>query len=177
MLPALAALVAIGHSIPPVTLPGVDGKTVKLDWKDAAATVIVFISADCPISLEYGDRLSALHARFEAQGIRFVAVAPNANESDEAVRRMKESGELGFPIYRDPGGRLSASAGARTTPAAVVVDRAGRLRYRGQIDDARNPARVKKDTLRMAVDDLLAGRGIAEPETGSPGCAIKRAGP
>lgn len=173
----LAAAVAIGQVLTSVPVRKISGEAVAIDPAQSAATVIVFISAECPISLEYADRLAALSKTLASGSVRFLAVAPNFNETDDAVRKMARDAELPFPVFRDPGANLAVSLGARMTPVAVVLDREGRIRYRGQIDDARNPARVKRETLRLAVEDILAGRQINEPETRSLGCAIKRAIP
>ena len=64
--------------------------------------------------------------------------------------------------------------GARYTPESFVIDGAGKVRYHGRIDDAQNPARVTRNSLRLAIDAVLAGREVAQPETKAFGCTIKR---
>jgi hypothetical protein len=62
--------------------------------------------------------------------------------------------------------------GAVSTPHAFVFDGGRRLRYRGRIDDSRDPASVTSSDLDHAVADVLAGRSAEVPETQPFGCAI-----
>jgi hypothetical protein len=59
-----------------------------------------------------------------------------------------------------------------STPHAFVFDRVRRLRYRGRIDDSRDPASVTSFDLDRAVADVLAGRPVEVAETQPFGCAI-----
>src|SRR6202030_2747816 len=58
---------------------------------------------------------------------------------------------------------------------AVLLDASGVLRYRGRIDDQRDPAEVKSHDLRAALDAVLAGRPVAKSETLPFGCVIQTA--
>jgi len=64
---------------------------------------------------------------------------------------------------------------AQTTPRVFVLDREGRLRYRGALDDTsfaqRVPTRV---SLEDAVQALLAGKSPCASETRPHGCTIVR---
>jgi hypothetical protein len=62
---------------------------------------------------------------------------------------------------------------AKTTPDVFVFDADGILRYRGapdadHMDDAQNAA-----WLRNALDAVLEGRDVTEPETTPVGCSVK----
>ena len=59
-----------------------------------------------------------------------------------------------------------------STPHAFVFDRGRRLRYRGRIDDSRNPAKVARSDLREAVAELVKNGNVTVPETQPFGCAI-----
>jgi hypothetical protein len=59
------------------------------------------------------------------------------------------------------------------TPHVFAFDKDRKLRYRGRIDDSRDPRSVKSHDLINAIDDLLAGRQVTEPETRPFGCSIK----
>jgi hypothetical protein len=63
---------------------------------------------------------------------------------------------------------------ARMTPEAVLLDPAGAVRYQGAIDDARNPARVRIEGLRLAIDAVLAGQPVPVHRLRAFGCSIKR---
>ena len=62
---------------------------------------------------------------------------------------------------------------AKTTPDVFVVDREGRIAYRGAPDaDHRDPS-LDAAWLRRALDALLAGKHPDQAETEPVGCSIK----
>ena len=54
-----------------------------------------------------------------------------------------------------------------------VVDGAGTLRYRGAPDTDHSDPDLNAAWLREALDDLLAGREVARPQTEPVGCSVK----
>ena len=64
--------------------------------------------------------------------------------------------------------------GAQVTPETFVLDQAGTILYHGYIDDSRNPANIKVQGLRVALDAALTGRSPERAETKAFGCTIKR---
>jgi hypothetical protein len=58
------------------------------------------------------------------------------------------------------------------TPHVFVFDWNRRLRYRGRVDDSRDPAKVESSDLRSAIAGLLDRGHVQTPETQPFGCAI-----
>jgi hypothetical protein len=173
----LAATVSCGaQTVSTFTLKKIDGNLSHFKPGDAPATAIVFISAQCPMSVDYSERLSKLGADYAAKGVRFLLVNSNVNESDEEVEKQRSAAGVTLPVYRDPAGQIAAMLGAVATPTAVVIDRNGQIRYFGMIDNSRNPARVTKQVLRMALDSVIAGAPVEVSRTRVIGCTIKNAG-
>jgi hypothetical protein len=156
-----------------LTVEDLSGKTHTFQTA-GTLTVVTFISAVCPISNEYNDRMSALYRNYSSKGVRFLFVNSNSNESVGAITEHRKAAEFPFPVYRDPGNQLADRLGAMVTPQSFVFDSKGVLQYRGQIDDARNPARVQFEGVRTAIDQLQAGQPVARRETKAFGCTIKR---
>ena len=149
-------------------------ETVAASPAKASATVLVFVSTLCPVSDKYVERLNALYTEFAGRGVQFFAVDPNSNENwPDVVRYVQENG-VRYPMYRDERNRVADRVGARSTPEAFVYNAQGRLRYRGQIDDAVNVARVRRHALRDAVQAVLESRDVLPGETRALGCAIHR---
>jgi hypothetical protein len=149
-------------------------ETVTISPAKASATVIVFVSTICPVSDQYVERLNALYRTYKPEHVQFVITNPNANETwvDTIAYARRNGAE--YTMYRDDNNRLADAVGAQSTPEAFVFDRMGRLRYRGHIDDATNPARVRTHSLHDAIASVLAGREVAVPKTRVLGCAIHR---
>jgi thiol-disulfide isomerase/thioredoxin len=157
---------------------GVDGPSYTLDaFGDSEVLVVVFIGNGCPTVRAYEDRLKALHDKYSGRGVQIVAV--NANNPHlspfdtypEMVSRASDAG-LPFPYLKDEDAALAQAFGAISTPHAFVFDGQRRLRYRGRIDDARNPESVKHRDLEEAVGALLDGRTPDVEVTDAFGCSI-----
>ena len=139
-------------------LTGLDGRHQAFNASDRKATVVVFVSTVCPVSSDYHPRIARLWAEYGAhRDVNFLVVYPNKTEPLDEVRRHAEEMKFPFPVYRDDNNVLADKLGARFTPTAVVYDAKG-VRYLGAIDDATNPARVKRSYLREAIKATLAGR-------------------
>jgi len=138
------------------------------------ATVILFLSTICPISNAYADRIQGLFARYAGKPVHFLLLNPNANETEEETRAYSRDVEFPTPLRKDENNALADRYNARLTPEAVLLDETGRVRYQGAIDDARNPARVKVDALRQAIDAVLAKQPVPMESLRAFGCSIKR---
>lgn len=175
VLPAL--LWALASAMLPaadsVTLVNAAGKPEQVSLT-GQVTAVVFLSSVCPISNEYVDRMIELHRNYSTRGVGFVFVNSNVNETDREVREHAAAAGFPFPVYRDPHNKLAERLGATVTPEAFLLDRLGKVRYQGAIDDARNPARVKVPYLSEGMEAMLAGRRIPRSSAKATGCTIKR---
>mgnify|MGYP006293974947 CR=1 FL=1 len=70
---------------------------------------------------------------------------------------------------------VAKAFGAACTPDFFLFDGDRKLVYRGQFDDSRpkNDVPVTGETLRGAVDDILAGKPVDAEQKASMGCNIK----
>lgn len=137
-------------------------------------TAVVFISALCPVSNAYNDRLNALYRAFSSRGVQLLFVNSNSNESAAEIAEHRRQAEFLFPVLRDTSNQVADQMGASTTPEAFLFDGRGILRYRGAIDDAKNPARVKQSYLALGLDELLANKPVTTAQSKSFGCTIHR---
>jgi mono/diheme cytochrome c family protein len=172
-------LTKLNTKIDPLPVRDAAGKPVRLP--EAKATVVVFISFECPVSNSYAAPLSDLAKEYEAKGVTFVGLCPCDATAAEVERQAKEF-HLGFRIYKDDGFAAADALKAATTPEVFVLDRHSMLRYRGRIDNGyyarlkKNP-QVTSHDLKNALDDMLAGRPVRLPATPSVGCPIVRQTP
>ena len=98
-------------------------------------SVLLFTAVDCPISDRYAPEVRRLAARFQAEGVAVWLVYANAGEQPAAARAHAAAFGYGLPVALDPAATLADRAGGQVTPEAAVFDAAGRLAYRGRIDD------------------------------------------
>jgi hypothetical protein len=145
---------------------------------DGRLLVVAFVATECPLAELYAGRLAELAAGFGPKGVTFVAVASNRRETDETLGRFAAAHGISFPILPDRAGQLAARLGATRTPSVVVLDERRAIRYRGRIDDqytrGTRRAEPRRRDLAEALEALLAGRAIGQPETEAIGCPIDR---
>lgn len=145
-------------------------------------TVIAFLGADCPLAKTYAPRLGDLAREFEPQGVRFLGIDANVQDSLTDIERFAQNHKLPFPLLKDRDGALADRLGATRTPEVFVVDGEWKVRYAGRIDDQfglttgagyARPKLSRRD-LAEALTDLLAGREPAVARTVASGCVIGR---
>lgn len=165
---------------PDFALPGVDGTTYSLaSFKDAKALVVVFSCNHCPYVQACEGRFVELQRDYAQRDVRLVAINSNdaadyPEDSFEAMKRRAAEKGFNFPYLRDESQQVAKAYGATHTPQLFVFGPDRRLAYTGKLDDNwQEPSRVSRRFLRDALDDLLAGKAVREPETHAIGCTIK----
>src|SRR5207245_6409838 len=147
-------------------------------FTDKPVLVVVFACNHCPYVKDYEDRMVSIQRDYASRGVQLVAINSNDEKSypedsyPQMVKRAKEKG-FNFPYLRDEDQIVVGEFGAVCTPHVFAFDKARLLRYRGRIDDSRDPPRVPSNDLRNALDDLLSGRDVRIPDTRPFGCSIK----
>jgi hypothetical protein len=145
--------------------------------KTNVATVLIFISDDCPISNRYAPELERLNAEYGKRGVKFWLVHSDKSETPPAIREHAREYSLTIEELRDTGLRLAKLSHAQATPTAAVFTRDGQLVYHGRIDDravdlGQEKVHATQRDLVNAMDEVLAGRAVAVPVTPVVGCAI-----
>ncbi len=170
---------APGQFVPDFALR--DVRTVqfhRLSDSEAQVTVIVFCGTRWPMAQTYMPRLAAYSAANEMRGVDFVAINSNASESIEETVEQARSLKVRFPMLKDPENRVADLLAAEGLGEALVIDRRGRLRYRGAIDDQFNfePPRDKpsRNYLLDAIDAVIAGKAVSPERTLVAGARIER---
>jgi thiol-disulfide isomerase/thioredoxin len=160
-------------------LPGTDGKKYSLaSFSDKPVLVVIFSCNNCPYVQAYEDRLISIQRDYAGKGVQLVAINSNdegaypEDSYPEMVKRAKEKG-FNFAYLRDKDQSVVDSYGGICTPHVFAFDDKRVLRYRGRIDDSKDPSQVKSPDLRNALDDITNGRDVRTPDTKPFGCSIK----
>ncbi len=170
----------VGKKIANVTFKDAVGKATALhDLKGKKAVVLVFLSFDCPVSTSYSQPLADMAAEFGKQGVAFLGLTTNQDETPAQVARLARDYNLPFPVYLDRGLTAADAVMAEVTPEVFVLDGNHVLRYRGRIDNG-YAARLKKNPqvdsqdLRQVLSEIVSGRPISVSATEAIGCSIPR---
>jgi hypothetical protein len=158
----------------------VDGKSRDPFVPAGAATVLVFVATDCPISNGYAPEIQRICHDYRARGVACSLVYEDMSIDAAQVRAHRDAyGYKDIAAVIDADGAIARRVKAGVTPQAVVVGRAGIVKYRGRIDDQYaalgKPRRVVTvHDLRNALDAVLAGREVARADTTAFGCVIPK---
>lgn len=163
----------------PADLVDLDGRPVDPFADGAAATVLLFVRSDCPISNRYAPEVRRIWGDFAERGVSFHLVYADPAEPVATIRRATEDFAYPFPACRDPEQRMVARVGVTVTPEVAVFDAAGQLVYRGRIDDrwaslGRPRAAPTRRDLVEVLEALVAGERLVPRTTRAVGCYIPR---
>jgi peroxiredoxin len=134
--------------------------------------------------------LVALVKELDGKNVGFVAINPNSGDGlrldelgyskyDDSFEDMKPYAKdhgFTFPYLYDGDTQSTAKAyGCKATPHMFVFDKNRKLQYRGRLDNSRfaDPATVKKQDLKNAIMELLAGKPVSVAVTKPFGCSTK----
>ena len=181
MVKTASTMLPLGTPAPDFSLLNVDSKTVSLaDFADAKALVVIFMCNHCPFVKHLAPALAEFGRECQAKGVAVVAISSNdvANYPDDSPEQMVHEAEnrgYTFPYLYDEDQSVSLAYKAACTPDFFVFDADKKLAYRGQFDASRpgNDVPVTGEDLRKAVDAVLAGQPVPEPQMPSIGCNIK----
>ncbi len=175
-------MIELGTKAPDFKLPDtVSGKKLSFsDIRSDKATVVMFTCNHCPYVLHVNPELVRLARDYQDKGVSFVAISSNDVDRypDDSPEKMTElAKEVGypFPYLYDETQEVAKAYDAACTPDFYVFDGDDKLAYRGRLDESR-PNSGKPLTgkdLRAALDAVLAGKPVPEPQYPSGGCGIK----
>lgn len=167
---------AIGSTIADFKLPDINGHDQKLSsLKGEKGTVLIFISAQCPVVRDYLERISKLAVDYKARGVNVIGINSNAGETTDDIKAHAAANNLTMPILKDKNNKIADQLGAERTPEVFFLDANNKLVYHGRIDNHRNVSLVNANDLRDAIDATLAGKPVVKTEASAFGCTIKRA--
>jgi hypothetical protein len=155
---------------------GVERHPLRVDAGKANA--LFFVTNECPISNSFAHEIARICADYRTKGIACTLVYVDPALSDDQARKhAQEYGHGDYPRIVDRRHELVKATGVTITPEVAVINRSGKVVYRGRIDDSYaalgQPRRaVKNPDLRNALDEVVEGKPVRTPETRALGCYI-----
>lgn len=132
-------------------------------WYGARATVLYTWSVPCPCIGDLEPRIRRLQERFgDAEGVRWVAVAGDPGDTLEALQARHADLGSTYPVLRDPDQLLCRRLDLVRAGQVAVLDGAGRLAYRGAVDD--DLLEGHAEHLEEALAAVLDGASLPVPE-------------
>lgn len=176
-----STMLPLGSIAPEFSLPDTEGNLTSLDqFANAPAFLIMFICNHCPFVKHVRAELATLGRQYQGRGVAVIAISANdpvSHPEDGPERMVEEKAAAGysFPYLFDDSQEIAKAYQAACTPDFFVFDKNKKLVYRGQLDGSRpgNEIPVTGGDLRDALDAVLEGKAVAEPQRPSIGCNIK----
>jgi peroxiredoxin len=184
---AALAGVEVGQSAPDFTLTDSHGQTHQLSQYKGKWVVLEWYNPDCPfVRKHYGSgNMPALQKEFTAKGVVWLSIDSSAPgqegnyPSDKLNEIASSQGAARTALLLDPDGKVGHEYGAKTTPDMYVINPDGKLVYEGAIDSKPTTSiadlKVATNYVKVALDDSMAGKSVAQTVTRPYGCTVKYA--
>jgi peroxiredoxin len=173
----------VGEPAPDFTITDLDGKEHTLSelTKQGKIVVLEWFNPNCPYIIKHHVKFKTMNdiaTEYKDKDVVWLAINSGAEgkqgASEDLNREKAKEYGLVFPLSLDADGTVGKAYGAKATPHMFVIDADGVLRYKGAIDNDRSADTVGDvNYVRQALDEILAGQTVSEPETRPYGCSIK----
>lgn len=148
------------------------------DYQSSKVIVVAFLGAECPLAKLYGVKLGELARKYESQGVTFLGIDANRQDSVTEIQHFATKHKISFPILKDADNKVADQFAAIRTPEVFVLDGKRVVRYWGRIDDQYTVGvvrpRATEHNLVEAINAVLAGKSVPRSVTEAPGCHIGR---
>ncbi|MFZ5781958.1 MAG: thioredoxin family protein [Pseudomonadota bacterium] len=182
---AFAASPDIGKPAPLFTAVDSNGKTWSLADLKGKIVVIETTNHDCPYVRKHynAKNMQTQQQEAAAKGIVWLTSASSATgeqgyvTAQQANDLTKSRGAAPAAVLLDPQSKIAKAYGATVTPHMYIIDANGVLVYKGGIDsipsaDVSDIPKAKQ-YVRVALDELAAGKPISDSSTRPYGCSLK----
>ena len=187
LLPTVAAAAGpdVGQPAPAFTAVDSMGKTWSLADLKGKVVVIETTNHDCPYVRKHynAGNMQAQQREASAKGVVWLTSASSATgeqghvTAQQANDLTKSRNAAPAAVLLDPQSKVARAFGATVTPHMYIVDAKGTLVYKGGIDSipSADPNDVPKATqyVRVALDEILAGKPVTTASTRPYGCSMK----
>jgi peroxiredoxin len=148
------------------------------ELKSSKVVVVAFLGTECPLAKLYGVRLGEMARKYKNDGVTFLGIDANRQDSVTDIQHFATKHRIDFPILKDTDNKVADQFAAIRTPEVFVLDAKRIVRYWGRIDDQYAVGvvrpRATEHDLTTAIDAVLTGKAVPRPITEAPGCYIGR---
>ena len=129
-----AAALKSGEPAGPLTLLSPSGLTVTMNnYGERKATAVLFLSTRDETTDALADTIRTLNQTVRRRRVLLVGVFSNQELKAAEVRAFCQAHGFNFPVYLDPGMNAAKRLGARVNAEAFLLDKEGRLVYKGSL--------------------------------------------
>jgi len=127
--------------------------------------VVLFLSVRDPVTRAYAERIHQMGEDYKDKPLFIIGLSVNRNETLQELDTMADLWDWNFLMVRDVKQEVVRGLKANYTSQVMLIDRAREVKYSGPIDDCWFDSRkVKNPMARRAIDALIRGAPLADPE-------------
>ncbi len=182
-LPCFAA--TLGDAAPDFSLTDSNGKSHALSDFKGKTVILEWTNHDCPFVKKHyeSNNMQSLQKKYTDQGVVWLSIISSAEgkqgfvSAEKANQLTKDRNAHPTAVLFDTKGTVGKSYGAKTTPHMYIIDKEGKLIYKGGIDSIQSADKedIAKATnyVDKAMTEHMAGKAVTENNTTPYGCSIK----
>ncbi|MFN4083755.1 MAG: redoxin domain-containing protein [Bacteroidia bacterium] len=143
------------------------------------ATVIMFISPQCPLCQSYSLTINQLYQQYAKEQIRFVAIIPGKSFTQLEISTFKNKYKMqNIEFYIDEELQLTQRLNATITPEVFVINPKQQLIYQGRIDNwayelGKKRAVITEHNLKYVLENVVNDKPVIYTKTKAVGCFIE----
>jgi thiol-disulfide isomerase/thioredoxin len=144
--------------------------------------VLIFLSAECPISQKYAPILRGMQEQFS--DVKFIVVFTKWDKIEDINKYLNEyplltNTQYPITVLKDKKNALVQAIDAKITPEAFLFNNNGVLNYRGAIDNwffalGKYRPEATENYLKDAINATLKNEPIKIKHTDAIGCIIEK---
>jgi peroxiredoxin len=168
--------VAIGAKAPNFTLQDQNGKAVSLGDFAGKIVVLEWTNPNCPfVQRHYHLKtMQTLASDYQSQNVVWLAINSTKDTTNDSDKQWAVEQNIAYPVLNDVDTAAGKEYHATNTPEMFIVGTDGALLYKGAIDNDPDGDLTtgKVNYVQTALDEILAGKPVATPETRPYGCGV-----
>jgi peroxiredoxin len=168
--------VAIGAKAPNFTLTDDNGKDVSLTDFSGKIVVLEWTNPNCPfVKGVYKQKImQTLADQYQPKNVTWLAIDSTASSTNAIDKQWAADQSIGFPILSDTKTSVAQAYHATNTPEMFIIGTDGTLLYKGAItnDPDGDKASGATNYVQQALDEILSGKPVSQPETKPWGCGV-----
>jgi peroxiredoxin len=166
-----------GQTVDNFRLLDQQGKSHELYYLSGMKAVVLMVQGNgCPIVRQALPALAEVRAKYQAQGVEFLLLNSNLQDTRDLVAKEATDFKIDFPILLDQSQLIGEALGVVRTSEVFVIDPKGwKLKYRGPMDDRLSYERQRPANnhyLSDALDAVIAGKAVTTPHADGVGCLV-----
>jgi peroxiredoxin len=167
---------SVGAPAPDFTLQDQDGSNVSLHNFSGKIVVLEWTNPHCPFVLRHyaAKTMQTLAAQYKGKDVTWLAINSTAGTTNDSDKQWATQQSIAYPVLNDVDTHVGKAYHATNTPEMFIINKDGVLVYKGAIDNDPDgdKSNDKVNYVQKALDQILAGQPVSQPETKAYGCHV-----